>query len=109
MTATIRFIEADGTEHEVAADIGQSVMQAAVNNMVPGVVADCGGACNCATCHGIVDPAWTDKVTPPSEDEAEMIEAGVIDAEANSRLTCQIVISDDLDGLVIRLPKSQGW
>lgn len=109
MTATIRFIEADGTQHEVTAEAGESVMQAAVNNSVPGVVADCGGACNCATCHGFVDPAWTNKVSPPSEDEAEMIDAGVIGAQANSRLTCQIVVSEDLDGLVIRLPETQGW
>ena len=104
----ILFIRPDG--HEVAVDArpGQSVMQAATGAMVPGITADCGGACTCATCHGYVDEAWIGRVPPASEEEAEMIDAGCLDARPNSRLTCQIKVNEQLDGLVIRLPPSQG-
>jgi 2Fe-2S ferredoxin len=104
----ILFIQPDGREQAVDATPGQSVMQAAVAAMVPGIVADCGGACTCATCHGYIDDAWAGRVPPPSNDEAEMIDAGCLDARATSRLTCQIEVTPDLDGLVVRLPPSQG-
>jgi len=104
----IFFIQPDGREQVAEATSGQSVMQAAVGAMVPGIVADCGGACTCATCHGYVDDTWIDRVPPPSADELEMIDAGCLDTQPNSRLTCQIKIDDRLDGLVIRIPPSQG-
>lgn len=102
----IVFIEHDGTEHAVEANPGSSVMRAAVDNAVPGIVADCGGCCSCATCHGYVDPAWLSKVPPPSAEEASMLE-GALQVLENSRLTCQIPMSDELDGIVVRLPASQ--
>lgn len=103
---TVILIEHDGTEHHVEADAGNSVMQTAIGAMVPGILADCGGNCSCATCHGYVDPAWVGRLTPPAQEEIDMLE-GVLDPRENSRLTCQIKISDALDGLVVRLPESQ--
>jgi 2Fe-2S ferredoxin len=82
-------------------------MQAAVRSMVPGITADCGGACTCATCHGYVDESWVGRVPPASADELDMIDAGRLDALPNSRLTCQIKVSEDLEGLAIRLPPPQ--
>jgi 2Fe-2S ferredoxin len=104
--AKITFIEHSGTAHEVEAKEGLSVMEAAVKNNVPGIDADCGGACACATCHVYVDPAWTDKTG-----KAEAMEESMLDfaegVEPNSRLSCQIKITAALDGLVVRLPESQ--
>ena len=104
----ILFIQPDGREQAVQARAGQSVMQAAIGAMVPGITADCGGACTCATCHGYVDEAWVARVPPASADEAEMIDAGCLDVLPNSRLTCQIKVDEQLDGLVIRIPPAQG-
>ena len=104
----ILFIQPDGREQTVEAKPGQSVMQAAIGAMVPGIVADCGGACSCATCHGYVEETWVDRVPLSSADEAEMIDAGCLDVRSNSRLTCQIKITPELEGLVIRIPPSQG-
>lgn len=102
----IKLIEHNGTEHLVEAARGITVMQAAVDNLVPGIVGDCGGACSCATCHAYVDPQWAGRLPPPGEDEQSMLE-GVIDQQPNSRLTCQIVIDETLDGMVLRMPASQ--
>lgn len=102
------FIQPDGRVQAVEAEPGQSVMQAAVNGMVAGITADCGGACTCATCHGYVDEAWVGRVAPASADEADMIDAGCLDVLPNSRLTCQIKLAEPLDGLVIRIPPTQG-
>ncbi|MBL0918541.1 MAG: 2Fe-2S iron-sulfur cluster binding domain-containing protein [Hydrogenophaga sp.] len=104
----IYFIQPDGQQQAVEATAGQSVMQAAMAAAVPGIVADCGGACTCATCHGYVDEQWVARVPAATPDELDMIDAGCLDALPNSRLTCQIRLSDALDGLVIRLPPSQG-
>lgn len=105
---TIHFREQSGRTFTVEAEVGQSVMQAATRNMVPGIVADCGGAGNCATCHGYVHPDWVEQVPPPSQDETDMIEAGCFDVEPTSRLTCQITVTEDMDGLVVTLPPTQG-
>ncbi|MEO7707980.1 MAG: 2Fe-2S iron-sulfur cluster-binding protein [Caldimonas sp.] len=102
----ILFIQPDGREQATEGDPGQSVMQAAIGAMVPGIVADCGGACSCATCHGYVDDAWVNRVPPPSAEEADMIDAGCLDVLPTSRLTCQIRLTAELDGLVIRIPPS---
>jgi ferredoxin, 2Fe-2S len=102
----IRFILHNGTEHTVEGGVGDSAMKTAVDNAIPGVIGDCGGNCSCATCHGYVDPAWLDKLTPISEDEAAILD-GAMHVESNSRLTCQVKLSDELDGIVIRLPVSQ--
>ncbi|ATB34425.1 2Fe-2S iron-sulfur cluster-binding protein [Melittangium boletus] len=104
--AKITFIEAAGTEHEVEAKEGQSVMQAAMDNLVPGIVAECGGFASCATCHGYVDEAWLKKLPPPDEGEAAMIECA-FHVRPNSRLTCQLKVTPALEGLVVRLPVSQ--
>jgi 2Fe-2S ferredoxin len=104
--ARIKYISADGKETEVDAAPGISVMQAAVNNGVPGIVAECGGACSCATCHVHVDPAWFDKIPPAQDMEKDMLEF-VIEPQPTSRLSCQIKISDAMDGLVVRTPASQ--
>ncbi len=103
---SITFISHDGIEQEVHVAPGASVMHAAVDNGVSGILADCGGACSCATCHCYVDEAWTDKMAPADEVEQQMLEF-VMDEEPNSRLSCQIVMNDDLDGLIVRLPASQ--
>ena len=102
----ITFIQHNGTEQTVDALPGMSVMESALKNMVPGIDADCGGACACATCHVYVDEAWRDRTGEPSAMEESMLDfaEGV---EANSRLSCQIKVTDALDGLVVRLPESQ--
>jgi len=105
--ARIIFIEHDGTRHEVDASNGVSVMEAAVNNMVPGIDADCGGACACATCHVYIDENWVEKTGNADSMEESMLDFAS-DMQANSRLSCQINMSDELDGLVVRLPRSQG-
>jgi ferredoxin, 2Fe-2S len=102
----IRFIQHDGSERVVEGEVGHSVMQTARDNMVPGIIGDCGGNCSCATCHGYVDPAWLDKLEPQSENEVIMLD-GTMHLESNSRLTCQIKLTRVLDGLVVRLPISQ--
>jgi len=104
--AKITYIEHDGTEHVIDVKPGQSVMEGAVKHNVPGIDADCGGACACATCHVYVDAAWTAKTGTKSAMEESMLDfaEGV---EPNSRLSCQIKVSDELDGLVVRMPESQ--
>lgn len=102
----IVFIEHCGTEHVVEADLGRTVMQAAVDNLVPGIVADCGGSCSCGTCHGFIDQQWLIDIPAALADESSLLE-GLLDAQHNSRLTCQIKIIQALDGLIVRLPKSQ--
>ena len=100
-------VEHDGTEHKVEVPNGDSVMQGAVNNMIRGIVGECGGGLACATCHCYVDEAWTDRVGPPSQLEMEMLEAASSERKASSRLSCQITVSDSFEGLVIHLPESQ--
>jgi 2Fe-2S ferredoxin len=100
----IIFIQQDGSAQTVPAADGESVMQAAVNALVPGIVADCGGACSCATCHAYVDEEWVDRVPAASQDELDMIEGGCLHVEPTSRLTCQIRMTETLDGLTMRLP-----
>ena len=102
----ITFIQPSGVDIEVEATPGTSLMQAAMDNMVDGILADCGGSCSCATCHCYVDDAWIEKVPAPSEMEKDMLEC-VLEPQPNSRLSCQIEVTDDLDGLVVRLPESQ--
>ncbi len=103
--AKIKFIEHDGTEHDVEVSEG-SVMRAAIDNLVPGIDADCGGECSCATCHVIVTADWVDVVGPPGDQEKSMLDLNP-DAGENSRLSCQIPVTDTIDGLVVRLPEFQ--
>jgi ferredoxin, 2Fe-2S len=83
-----------------------TVMEAARKELVPGIEAECGGACSCATCHVYVDEAWREKVGPPSQMEEDMLDFA-FDVRASSRLSCQIKVSDDLDGLVVSVPEKQ--
>jgi ferredoxin, 2Fe-2S len=102
----ITYIEHGGPAHVVEVANGLSVMEGAVRNDVPGIDGECGGACACATCHVYVDEAWRARVGEAGPGERDMIEFanGV---SAGSRLSCQIKVSDDLDGLVVRMPVSQ--
>lgn len=103
----IKYITHDGTEYVVDVESGISAMEGAIQNMVPGIDADCGGAAACGTCHVYVDPDWFEKTGPAqSEQEREMLNLQD-HAQSNSRLSCQIKISDTLDGLVLRLPVGQ--
>jgi 2Fe-2S ferredoxin len=103
----ITFIESTGAEHVVDGQVGVSVMETAVKNMVPGIDADCGGACACATCHVYVDAGWLEKVGKPQAMEESMLDFAY-EPKENSRLSCQITVTDALDGLVVRLPQFQG-
>ncbi len=102
----VTLIEFNGTTHTFDAARGQSVMQVAMSNRVPGIIADCGGSCSCATCHVYVDPQWAARVPAASPTEKEMIECA-LHVQDNSRLSCQIELTDALDGLVVRIPESQ--
>ncbi len=106
--AKVTYIEFSGVEHPVSVPLGLSLMRGAVDNNVPGIDADCGGECACATCHVYVDPAWLDRTgTPePGSQEASMLSFAAA-AEPNSRLSCQIAMREDLDGLVVRMPDGQ--
>jgi ferredoxin, 2Fe-2S len=104
----ITYIEADGTRHQVSVADGESVMHGAVYNDIPGIVGECGGGLACATCHCYVDDAWAGRVGgPASRDEADMLESAVAEIRPTSRLSCQIMVSDALDGLIVHLPTAQ--
>jgi 2Fe-2S ferredoxin len=104
--AKITYIEHDGTEHVIDVKTGLTVMEGAVKNNIPGIDADCGGACACATCHVYVDEIWMDKVGAASAMEASMLDFAEA-VHATSRLSCQIKVTDALDGLVVTTPESQ--
>ncbi len=105
--AKITFITHDGASHEVVAAVGSTVMENAIKNSVPGIEAECGGACACATCHVYVDDKWTELVGEPDVMEEDMLDFAW-EMAPNSRLSCQIKITDDLDGLIVRVPRMQG-
>lgn len=102
----ILFIAFDGTRYEIDAADGSSIMETAVRNDVPGIDADCGGACACATCHVYVDEAFADRLGTPSEMEEDMLDFAV-DVQPNSRLSCQIRVKPELEGLTVRVPERQ--
>ena len=104
--AKITYIDHEGVERVVEANNGESVMEAAIKNSIPGIDADCGGACACATCHVYVDEAFMDKVGTPEDMEQSMLDFAE-NVKANSRLSCQISVSDALDGLRVTTPESQ--
>lgn len=97
----------DGTRHELDVQDGSTVMENAVRNSVPGIEAECGGACACATCHVYVDEAWVEAVGAPAPMEEDMLDFAV-DVRPNSRLSCQIKMGPALDGLVVTVPERQG-
>ncbi|MCH2190028.1 MAG: 2Fe-2S iron-sulfur cluster-binding protein [Gammaproteobacteria bacterium] len=102
----IVFIDHQGEQRIIDANVGDSVMEAATSNDVPGIDADCGGACACATCHIYVDQQWAEVVGAASELEAEMLEVAE-GVKTNSRLACQMNITEEMDGLVVTTPESQ--
>lgn len=104
--AKIVFVKHGGERVEVEADTGHSIMEAALNNDIDEVLAECGGSMSCATCHVHIAPEWADKLEPRTEMEAELIDCA-IDPDEYSRLSCQLEISDELDGIVVNLPESQ--
>lgn len=103
----VTYIEHDGTRHVLDLEEGTSLMEGATLNMVPGVEGMCGGICSCATCHCYLPPEWADRVPPPSLGEQHMLESAS-HRRVNSRLGCQVVITADLEGLVVELPPEQG-
>jgi ferredoxin, 2Fe-2S len=103
----ITYIDSHGQSRTVPAEVGSTVMETALKNGVPGIEAECGGACACATCHVYVDPAWTTKVGKPEPMEEDMLDFA-FDVKPNSRLSCQIRVRPELDGLVVRTPERQG-
>ena len=102
----VTFIEFDKTEHTIDAENEMSLMEVAIQNGVPGIDADCGGACACATCHVYIDSNWIDKTGTAEQMEQDMLDFA-FDVTDQSRLSCQIKVSDDLDGLVVILPEKQ--
>jgi 2Fe-2S ferredoxin len=102
----ITYIEHGGTEHVVDVAEGLSVMEGAVRNNIPGIDADCGGACACSTCHVYVDKAWVERLPGKEPMEEDMLDFAWEPAE-NSRLTCQIKVTPELEGLVVRMPEKQ--
>ena len=96
----------DGTKNEVEVEVGYSVMEGAINNNIEGIVAECGGACACATCHSYIDEAWLDKLTPMDDMEDSMLDAA-FERKDNSRLTCQIEVTEQLDGLLVHVAENE--
>ena len=103
----ITYIEPNGTKHDVEVQDGWTLMQGASLNGVNGIEGECGGSCDCATCHLYVEEAFLDKLDPPSSCEEEMLDFTVSPRENNSRLGCQIEMEDSIDGIVVRLPETQ--
>ena len=103
---TVTYIQANGSSQEIDLAPGTSLMQGAIDNLVEGILAECGGSCSCATCHCYIDESWTDKLEPPTDMEADLLTC-VTDLRDASRLSCQINITEALDGLIVHLPESQ--
>jgi 2Fe-2S ferredoxin len=104
--AKITFIQPDGRAQTVEGEAGMTVMETAKKNLVDGIEAECGGACACATCHVYVDDQWRERVGPPAEMEEDMLDFA-FDVRESSRLSCQIKVTPELDGLVVRVPDKQ--
>jgi len=102
----ITFIDFEGTERSIDANVGDSVMETATQNDVPGIDADCGGACACATCHVYINEDWLEIIGKPEELEAEMLDVAE-EVRDNSRLSCQISVTDEMHGLIVTTPESQ--
>ena len=105
--AKINYITHDNHTHTIDVQNGLTVMEGAVQNDIPGIDADCGGGMACATCHVYVDHNWVDKLTPKEDGEEDMLDMA-FEPKKNSRLSCQLIVSDELDGLVVNIPSKQG-
>lgn len=97
----------DGRRTDVEAPVGLSMMRAATDNLVSGVIGECGGDLSCATCHVYVEPTWSDRLAPPSAEEMEMLEATAEEPTEYSRLSCQLLCTAETDGIVLEIPESQ--
>tara|TARA_B100001121_G_scaffold292071_1_gene293397 strand:+ start:130 stop:450 length:321 start_codon:yes stop_codon:yes gene_type:complete len=104
--AKITYIEHNGKSHTIDVQNGLTVMEGAVQNDIPGIDADCGGSMACATCHVYINEDWFDKVASKTEGEDDMLDQA-FEPKKNSRLSCQITVSDELEGLVVSLPEKQ--
>lgn len=104
--AKIIYVTTDGKRHEVKVENGYTVMEGAINNNIDGIVAECGGACACATCHAYIDKAWLAKLPPMDDMEDSMLDAAY-ERKENSRLTCQIEVSEALDGLTVYVAENE--
>jgi 2Fe-2S ferredoxin len=102
----ITFIDQDGSKRTVESEAGTTVMETAINNDIPGILATCGGSCSCATCHVYVDEAWVDRLPPPALEESDMLDTAH-DLKDSSRLSCQIKVTEEIDGLVVTTPPRQ--
>ncbi|PRY94475.1 2Fe-2S ferredoxin [Hasllibacter halocynthiae] len=103
----ITYVEHGGAEHTVEVPLGSTVMEGARDNGIPGIDADCGGACACSTCHVYVDPAWTGKLPPRDDMEEDMLDFAYEPDPERSRLTCQIKVTPELEGLRVQMPEKQ--
>lgn len=105
---TIVYIDPDGLRHDVPAEAGSTVMAVAVKSGVPGIVAECGGSLSCASCHVYVEPEWIDVVGAAADElELEMLDGALAELEPGSRLSCQVPVTEEMDGLVVRVPADQ--
>ena len=102
----VTYIDNDGVARDVDGRVGATIMETAVQNMIPGIDADCGGACACATCHVYVGEDWLDKLPAKDDMEDSMLDFAE-DVQDNSRLSCQLILSDELDGITVTTPESQ--
>jgi 2Fe-2S ferredoxin len=105
--ANITYISHSGDTRQVAVPVGDSVMEGAIKNGIDGIVAECGGNCQCATCHVYVDEAWLPQLNPMQDEENEMLNTTASERRPNSRLGCQIPVTMALDGLIVRTPEAQ--
>jgi 2Fe-2S ferredoxin len=103
----VTYVEHGGTSHIVDVSVDENVMRGALYNGIDGIVGECGGGLACATCHCYVDDDWLDKLEAPSTAETEMLESAASEVKPNSRLSCQIPVTEALDGLVVNLPERQ--
>jgi 2Fe-2S ferredoxin len=106
-TASITYVSDAGASTVVGVPVGDSVMEGAIHNSVDGIVAECGGACMCATCHVYVDPAWLAKLPAMQEDENAMLDSTASPRLSNSRLSCQLRVTKEFDGLIVKTPPTQ--
>ena len=102
----ITYIDNDGTARTVEAELGATVMETAINNDIPGILATCGGSCSCATCHVYVEDSWFEQLPAPALEESDMLDTAH-DLKDNSRLSCQIKVTEELDGLTVTTPPRQ--
>ncbi|MGQ3195944.1 MAG: 2Fe-2S iron-sulfur cluster-binding protein [Hydrogenophaga sp.] len=104
---SIRFLNADGTVQAIQTEPGQSLMKAAVDANIQGIEADCGGSLTCATCHVMIGAPWAAMLSAPVPDEIDMLDFASSPVEADSRLSCQVKLTPEMDGMEVRLPASQ--